>query len=184
MTTTNQGFDQEEIRKLKEACAESGNSFVTVDSEDNSDDYQNFQFLGMFEGKEVIYDAAVYTLRMLHNSEVYEIAEHEAAKKFPEYKKIDYEEDENGDIEPLDDLEEEIGLFIAEVMENLEEEESVKVKEHIELDDKLDYGIGLDVALNVETVDDKVIENFIRDFNNDDVKLDPTLYSFQLDEDE
>jgi hypothetical protein len=40
--------------------------------------------------KDVIYDTAIYTLRLHHESELYE-AEHRAAKHF-EYKKINYEE--------------------------------------------------------------------------------------------
>jgi hypothetical protein len=60
-------------------------------------------------------------------------AEHRAAKHFPEYKKINYEEDENGNLAALDPLEEEIGLYMAEVIMTLEEEESVKVKEHVDL---------------------------------------------------
>ena len=152
--------------------------------DDNSEEYQNFQFVGKHQGKDVIYDAAIYTLKMLHNSEVFEMAQHKAAQKFPEYKRIAYEEDENGDIEPLGDNEEEIGLFIAEVMEELEEEEAIKVQEHVEIDDKLDFGIGVDASLNVVEVNDEVIRKFVAEFNDDTLKLDPRHYSFQLDEDD
>ncbi len=184
MDHLNQGYDIEELRKLREALDLSGKNFMTIESDDNSDEFQNFQFIGKYQGRDVIYDAAIYTLRMLHNSEIFELAQHKAAQKFPEFKVIDYEEDENGDIEPLGDQEEEIGLFITEVMEELEDEEAVKVKEHLELDDKVDFGVGLDVSLNVEKVTEEVIEKFVTDYNNDELKLDPTLYSFQLEEEE
>jgi len=184
MITKNKGFDLTELGKVRNQTAKSGKTFVLVESEDNSDDFKNFLFIGKLEGRDVIYDAAIYTLKVQHNSEVYEIAEHEAAMKFPDYKKINYEEDENGNIESLEDLEEELGLFMAEVMEEIEEEERVKVKEHVEIDLNNDFGIGLDVGLNVEVVDDRVISDFIVKFNDDEVKLDPTFYSFQLDHDE
>lgn len=182
--SNNQGFNPEEIQKLKEQMAKNGKPFVLVESEDNSDEYANFYFLGMYEGKEVIYDTALYTLRLHHSSELYELAEHKAAQKFPEYQKIAYEEDENGDIEPLGDLEEEIGLFITEAMEELEEEEAVKVQEHVDTDLNIDFGIGLDVGLNVDKVDDGVISRFIREFNEDTLKLDETLYAFQTQEED
>ncbi|WP_421987910.1 hypothetical protein [Roseivirga sp.] len=180
---TNSGFDPAEIQKMKAEIG-SDQSYVVIESEDNSDDFMNFYFIGKHEGKEVIYDAALYTLRLQHSSEIHEMAEHKVAQKFPEFKKISYEEDENGDIEPLDDLEEEIGLYLTEVMDELEEEDAIKVSEHIDVDEHIDFGIGLDVGLNLEKVTQESIEKFIKDFNAGTVKLDETLYSFQFDHDE
>lgn len=180
--TNNEGFDAEEIQKLKEEIKASGQQYVIIDSEDNNDEFVNFYFIGMYEGKETIYDAALYTLRMQHNSEVFELAQHRVAQKFPEYKEIDYKEDENGDIAPLNDLEEEIGLYLTEVMDELEEEEAVKVKEHVDIDPHLDYGIGLDAGLNVDIISPQIIEKFIDDYNEDNLKLDDTHYSFQFEE--
>lgn len=180
----NQGFSPAEITRLKQQMANDGQPYVVVDSEENSDEYMNVFFVGMYEGKEVIYDAAIYTLRLHHRSEIYELAEHKAAQRFPEYKQIAYEEDENGDIEPLGDLEEEIGLYITEVMEEMEEEEAVRVSEHVELDPHIDFGIGLDAGLNVEQVDDALIRKFIEDFNEDNLDLDNTAYSFQTQPEE
>src|SRR5690606_28074787 len=127
----------------------------------------------------VIYDAVMYTLRMQHESELFEIAEHRAAQHFPDYKKITYEEDENGNLETLDDVEEKIGLFMAEVIMELEEDGQVKVKEHVDQDKNVDFGIALDIGLHVEKITPAVIEKFIRDFNEDALDLDPTLYTFQ-----
>jgi len=182
--SNNKGFDPEEIQKVKQQIAETNKTFVTIESEDNSDEFINFFFIGMYEGRETVYDAALYTLRLHHSSEIYELAEHRAAQKFPEYHKIAYQEDENGDIEPLGDLEEEIGLFMAEVMEELEDEEAVKVQEHVDMDANQDFGIGLDVGLNVEKVTDEIITKFIEDFNEDNLDLSETLYSFQTEEDD
>ncbi len=115
---------------------------------------------------------------------MFEIAEHRAAKHFPEYRKISYEEDENGNLKALDDLEEEIGLFMAEVIVSLEEEGEVQVKEQVEIDQHLDFGIGLDACLHVEEITPAVISKFIEQYNEDTLKLDPMYYSFQTEPDE
>ncbi len=184
MKTVNSGFDPEVIQEYREKIKQTDQEFVIVDSEDNSDEYINFYFIGMYEGREVIYDAVIYTLRLHHSSELYEVAEHRAAKHFPEFKKIKYEEDENGDMEALDDLEEEIGLFMAEVIMELEEEDEIKVSEHVEVDPHIDFGIGLDVALNVEEITHEVIAKFVKEYNEDSLQLDKTAYSFQLHDEE
>ena len=165
----NQGFDPKEIEKFKAKIKASGKSYVVIESEDNSDDYMNFHFVGDFDGKEVVFDVALYTLKIQHASEIYEMAEHEAAKKFPEYQAIAYEEDENGDIAPLGDL---------------EEEDAVKVQEHVDIDENIDFGVGLDVGLNVDKITPEVIEKFIKDFTNDTLELDPTYFSFQMEGDD
>lgn len=184
MQAVNKGFDPETITVLKDELASSGKTFKIVPSEDNSEEFVNFYFVGVYEGREVIYDAALYTLRLHHSSELYEIAEHEAAKKFPNFKGIQYEEDENGNLKPLKSDEEEIGWFITEMIMEMEEEETVKVQEFIDLDTHHDFGIGLDAALNVEVIDESTIADFVRDFNNDTLTLDDTFYSFQSEEEE
>jgi hypothetical protein len=184
MPYINKGFDPEKILEFRNKLKELGKSFLLVNSEDNSDEYMNFQFLGVYEGREVIYDAAIYTLRLQHSSEIYEIAEHKAAKKFKNFKPIKYHEDENGNLIPLTAEDEEMGLYMAEVMADLEEEEAVKVQEHIEIDDNVDFGVALDIGLNVEKVTDKVISKFIKEFNEDTIKLDTTMYSFINEDDE
>lgn len=166
---------QELIKKIKS----SGQPFIFDDEDEVTDDYAHFYFLGSHEGKEALFDAVLYTLRMQHESELFEIAEQQAAQHFPHYRKIQYEEDENGNLKALDDQEEEIGLYMAEVMMELEEEGEVKVKEHVDLDLDHDCGIGLDVGLHIEKVNPRMIESFIRDFNADTLVLDPGLYSFQ-----
>jgi len=184
MSAQNQGFDAAEIEKLKQKIAQHKNNFVLVDTEDNNEEYKNFRFPGVYEGKEVIYDAVIYTLRLHHASEVYELAEHKAAQKFPNFKPIKFQEDENGDLRTLDDVEEEIGLYIAEMIDDIEDEELVKVQEHVDMDNGGEYGIGLDIGLNVEEVTDEVMNKFVHDFNEDSLKLDDTLYSFVSNEEE
>ena len=180
----NKGFDPTTIGEYKAKIRSSQDGFLVLEKNENNDENVHFYFVGKFEGKEVIYDAVLYTLRLQHQSDLFEIAEHLAAKHFPQYRKIAYKEDENGNLQPLDELEEEIGLYIAEVILELEEEDQVKVKEHVDIDAKIDFGIGLDAGLNVEKITPKVIEKFIKEFNEDTLSLDETLYSFQTEDEE
>jgi len=175
----NKGFDPHVIQQYKEQMKSSRMHYVFAPDDEQTDEYAHFYFIGYYEGREVIYDTVIYTLRLQHESELFEIAEHRAAKHFPHYKKINYEEDENGNLENLDPVEEEIGLYMAEVIMELEEEEAVKVKEHVDMDAHTDFGVALDVGLHVEKITAKEIEKFIKDFNEDTIQLDETLYSFQ-----
>lgn len=183
MVVVNEGFDPKVIENYRKKINAAGKSYIIENSEDNSDEYVNFYFIGMYEGREVVYDAVIYTLRLHHESELYEIAEHKAAQHFPKFKSIRYREDENGDLMALDDLEEEIGLYMAEVMTELEEEEEVKVQEYLEIDTNVDFGIGLNAALNVEVITPEVVKKFIKEYNDDSLKLDDTFYTFQTVDD-
>ena len=178
----NKGFDPATIQEYKNKMTALGTTFLQDRDDERNDEYAHFYFIGIFEGKEVIYDTVMYTLRLQHESELFEIAEHRAAKHFPEYRKITYEEDENGNLVALDPLQEEIGLYIAEVIMELEEEEAVKVKEHVDLDVNTDFGVALDVGLQREKITEADIEKFIRDFIEDSLDLDENLYSFQTED--
>ncbi len=184
MLYKNEGLKPEIIAGLKEELKAFGKPFKIIPSENNSDEFVNFYFIGMYEGREVIYDAALYTLRLHHSSEVYELAEHKAAQKFPNFKGIKYEEDENGNLKPLNSDEEEIGWYITEIIMEIEEEETVKVQEFIDLDTNHDFGIGLDAAINVERIDEKTISKFIKEFNDDTIELDETFYAFQSEDED
>jgi hypothetical protein len=175
----NKGFDPITIQEYRNKIKLSGRGYLEDDEDERSDEYAHFYFIGLYEGREVIYDTVMYTLRLQHESELFEIAEHRAAQHFPEYKKISYEEDENGNLAALDPLEEEIGLYIAEVIMELEEDEAVKVKEHVDLDINTDFGVALDVGIHREKIDAAEIQKFIQDFNEDALDLDENLYSFQ-----
>lgn len=175
----NRGYAPDVIEEYRAKIKASGKSFIYDEFDQNTDECAHFYFIGSFESNEVIFDAVMYTLRLQHESELFEIAEHRAAKHFPDYKKITYDEDENGNLEVLDEKEEEIGFFIAEVIMELEEADEIKVTEHIDQDIHTDFGIGLDIGLHVKKITPKVIDQFINDFENGNVVLDPTLYSFQ-----
>src|SRR5690606_8287409 len=102
-------------------------------------------------------------------------------KSFPEYIPM---EDRKPDYRIDPELEEEIELFLTELIEEIEETEAVKVQEHIETDTDFAYGISLDVCLNVEEITEEVIEKFITQFNKDSLELDKTMYSFSNDDPE
>jgi len=177
--TQNKGFDPHTIHDYKVKMKSLGKDYLMDEEDESTEEYAHFYFAGIYEGKEVIYDAVMYTLRLQHESELFEIAEHRAAKHFPQYKKITYEEDENGNLATLDPLQEEIGLYIAEVIMELEEEEAVKVQEHVDMDPNTDFGVALDIGFLVEKITPKEIEKFIKDFNEDTLELDEEHYSFQ-----
>ena len=178
----NKGFDPATINDYKSKMEASGKVYLEDVEDEQKDEYVHFYFIGLHEGMEVIYDTVMYTLRLQHESELFEIAEERAAEHFPDYKKITYEEDENGNREALDAVEEEIGLYIAEVIMELEEEETVKVREHVDLDVNTDFGVALDVGIQCTKITPKEIEKFIRDFNEDTLDLDENLYSFQTED--
>lgn len=170
----NAGYTQEEIDLLKEECEELGQSFVLVDEDEPEEeaDYVQFQFVGKHDGKEVIYDAVLSTLSMHHSSRLYEEAEKKISKIYKDF--IPYElRDENSPVN------EEAELMMEELIQEMEDEETIKVSEFVETDLDFDFGIGIDAALNVEEITVEVIEKFISDFNNGTLQLDKTLYSFK-----
>ena len=153
--------------------------FYIDPNDEVTEDFAHFYFVHPLKGEEVIYDVALYTLQMHYNSELFEIAEQEAEKRFPDFKKINSEQElEDQD---LSEFEEEVGLFMAEVVMELEDEEAIKVSEHIDVDTENPVGIGLDVGLNVSEIDKECIDRFIHDYTSNSIELDKTLFSFQSD---
>ncbi len=179
MSTINEGFNPCTIKEYKSKMNAQG--FMFTEPNDNGEEYVNFMFIGNYKGKEVIYDAVIYTLRLNHHSELYEIAEQRTTEKYPEFNSMTYSVDENGDLDKLTEKEEEIGLFMTELILELEEEGDVKVKEHVEVDTSLEFGVGLDIGLNVEEVTSAVIANFIKNYTNNSLNFDDTLYAFETD---
>jgi hypothetical protein len=112
------------------------------------------------------------------------MAEEKTAENFPNYKRWDFEEDENGELVLPEDLDEEAENFKAEVMAELEDTDSVKVQEYVHIDTDFDYGVALEACLNVEQVTGQVIEKFVQDFTTNKMVLDNTLYTFKHEEEE
>lgn len=172
------------IDQYRDRIKAAGTNYVLSDEDESTDEYAHFYFIGKYKGAEVVYDVVLYTLRLQHESELFEIAEDRAAKHFPEYKKISFGEPDDGNPKNPDNLEEEIGLFMAEVIVSLEEEGGLQITEHVDIDEDVEFGIGLDVGLHVEEVNPAVIIRFVTQFNDNTLTLDPLHYSFQSEPDE
>jgi hypothetical protein len=184
----NEGYDPKEIKMLKDECKAEGFNFVYCEDEEDDDEMAeagelvHVQFVGKHDGKEVICDALFCTLRLYHSSLVYEQAIAEVKKTYPAYLPAE-ERDKKYKLSEADNDEAE--LLLTEIMETIEEEEEIKVKEEIEIDDTFDYGLGLEIRLNVDEITEDIIEEFIEEYNAGTFALDPTLYSFVTeDEDE
>ena len=182
--TKNSGYDLKTIEAYKTKIFTSGRNYVLAEEDDNTDEFVHFYFIGTFEGVEVIHDCVLYTLRFQHESEMFEIAEEKALERFPQYQKIKDEAEQTGTLALPDDLENEIGIYVAEIMVELEEEGEVKVKEHVDLDTDHEFGMGVDAGLNVDRLTPELITRFVSDFNADTLKLDESLYSFQMNNDD
>lgn len=181
----NPGYEPAEIQVLRDECEEEGYSFVHCESEEvdmnQSDELAHVQFVGKYKGQEVIYDAVISTLPLYHSSLVYEQALAQVTKLYPKYLPPE-ERDNSYKMNPKG--EEEAEEMLLEIMDAIEEEEEIKVKESIEIEPDFDYGVSLEAYLNVEAITDEVIEHFVKQFNEGTLKLDPTLYSFKSAEEE
>lgn len=180
----NEGFKLKIVDEYKSKINDSGTNYLLDETDEQTDEYVHFYFVGKHEEVEVIFDCVLYTLRFQHESELFEVAEQKALEHFPEYQKIKADAEEHGELSLPDHLEEKIGLYIAETLVELEEEGEVKVKEHVDLDTTHEFGIGVDAGLNLERMTPGIIAQFVSDFNTDTLNLDEALYSFQINRDD
>ena len=171
----NPGFDIKEIEQLKKECSEEGQNYVLVldDIElSDSGEYYQFQFVGKHEDKEVVYDAAIFTLELHYNGVLLEEAEKRVAAIHKDFLPI--EEREN-DYIPNIKADELIEEFIME----MEEDEDMKVSEFIKKDPDFEFGIGLEVAVNAELITQEDIGRFVDDFNAGTFELNSNRFSFK-----
>jgi hypothetical protein len=164
----NKGYDPQEIARVKEAAAKAGQPFLLNNTQEADDEEQGayFYFVGKDgDGKEVVYDTFLYTLRSEYEMAVYELAEERLKEKFPNF--TDVEAASEDELDYLD-------LLVDEI----ESEDEVAVVENVQLDEAAEYGIGLDACLNLMRVGNEEIAKFVTDFNNDTLQLDDTEYSF------
>jgi hypothetical protein len=177
----NPGFDPAIIAEHRARMQ--GKSYLLIEDDDASEEYQHFYFVGKKDGKEVLVDTVLCTLRLEHERQLFELAEEKAFEQFPTYQQW-IESDQPVEDEASRQMEEEVGLFIADVVMELQEEGSIKVQEYTEVVEDAEFGIGLDVALHRDRITPQVIEKFVADYNNEALVLDDTLYSFQTEEEE
>jgi hypothetical protein len=181
----NPGFDPEEIAQLKRECKAEGMNFVYVEDEfedgEENDEHAHIQFVGYFQGQEAIYDALIYTLRLHHSTLVYDLALQRVQQQIPGYVSPD-ERSIDDKVDPEQD--EEAELLLTEYIEEIEENEEIKVSEHVEVDTTFEYGVGLEVGLNRPSINEKVIDDFIAHYNAGRLKLDTAVYSFSSEDEE
>ncbi len=184
MSTPNKpGFSASEIKELKDQCQQAKKSFIVIEDDDlptgNEKEMVHIQFVGQFNKQEVIFDAILCTLQLHYASAVYEAAEQEAIHHFPLYVPIENRDETYTENESLD---EEVEVMILEIIDELEENDEIKVSEYIEIDENFEFGIGLEAALYVPSLEDEVIEKFIADFNGGTLSLDPSRFSFRSED--
>lgn len=165
--------DKNLIARIRQKLA--GTLFYIDDEDEPTDECVHFYFVADRDGQEVICDCVLYTLRLHHEGEMHEEAEVRASEKFEEYLKAKDSESAS--------QEEEIAMMMAEILLELEEEEAIKVQEHLELDYENPVGLGVDAGLNVPVISNEVITRFITEFRAGTLKLDEALYSFQISTD-
>jgi len=184
MQTSNLGFDPAEIEQFKEELSNSGKPFQFVEEEEVSGDMAEFMFIGSYEGRPVIYDCLLGTLQLAYESNLLEMAEAKAKEKFPDYKGFDFEIDERGNGVAHEEESEEVEEYKAYAMYEIEEAGAANVAESVDLDSDFEFGIGLEVYLNLPEITETVIVKFIDEFNSGTLKLDPVAYSFESDDEE
>jgi hypothetical protein len=181
----NPGFLNEEIQTIKDQCRQANRSFIVIEDDDlptgNEKEMVHIQFVGTFNKQEVIYDAILCTLQLHYASAIYEAAEQEAIHHFPLYVPIENRDETYIENESLD---EEVEVMILEIIDELEENDEIKVSEYIEIDEDFEFGIGLEAALYVPSLEDETIEKFISDFNGGTLSLDPSRFSFRSEDPE
>ena len=151
------------------------------EDEGNNNEHAHVQFVGYLQDREVIYDALIYTLRLHHATLVYDLALERVQKQYPSYVSPD-ERPANYKEDP--DQDDEVETLLTEYIEEIEENEEVKVSEHVEVDKDFEYGVGLEVGLNKPEITEKIIEEFIDHFNAGRLQLDPAVYSFSSEDEE
>lgn len=180
----NPGYDPEEVALLIKECNRVGKNFIYVEDEigeENNDEHAHVQFIGQHRGQSVIYDALIYTLRLHHSMLVYDAALEKVKKEFPDY----VAEDDDELVEITDpQSQEDAEILLTEFIDELEESEEIKVSEHLETDLSFEYGIGLEVGLHRNRIDDTVIKDFIARFNAGKIELDKGIYSFRTEDED
>lgn len=180
----NPGFNAEEIARLKNELARSGKSFSYVDEEEVSSEMAEFFFIGKYDGKEVVFDCLLGTLRLAYESNLLEMAEARTREKFPDYRGFDNDSEEIVPEAEEAEEPEEVEAYKAFAMYEIEEAGEANVAESVSFDDSFEFGIGLEAYLNVAEISEELIEQFIQDFNAGTLKLDPVRYSFESEDDD
>ena len=167
----NKGFDPKEIAKIKDACNKTNKPFTIVQNNLETEGHANFFFVGKHQDKEVIFDAFIYPLEMEYFSGIFETAIELVIEDNSKFEKADFSQETGEHIE-----------LLHQTTEALTKESDFDIQEFLELDEDNDYGIALDVCLNVNEISEETIHDFVTKFNEGTFELDSTFYSFVLEE--
>ena len=55
----NKGFDQDTIASYRKRILSTGRNYVLDSEDEQSEEYAHFYFIGLYEGREVIYDSVI-----------------------------------------------------------------------------------------------------------------------------
>lgn len=180
--STNLGFDPQEIEKLKKQAAAEGRNYILTPDEPQEAELAHIQFAGIWNGEETIFDAAICTLSLAYDSKLYELAEIEAKKEFPDYEGWNKELEDLDDAKSgFDEMPEEIQEYLQDTMAFLEEEGEVGVQEFVEVSEDFGYGIGLEVALNVAELSPEIISEFVRQYTTGGFVPNPDVFTFPVE---
>lgn len=167
----NKGLEQSEVARIKKLCEESGRNFVYNTDEERDENFTHFFFVGDHEGKEVVFNGFMYSLEMEYISTLYDEAQAVLIERIPDLKEEDLESESD---ELLGQLE--------SVVAELEDSGEVQVQEFVEIDESVEYGVGVNVCLNLLDITDEDITAFVKAYKEDKLELDTTSYSFDFDE--
>jgi hypothetical protein len=172
-------FNTEDPQEIRRILENQKLQWVYNPDEESDDEFAFFFFLGKYKDKEVVFDVAFFPLSVHYASVLEEKAEEEVLKLFPDYQGKDSKLPEK--------RLEEIWEQKAEIIAEMEAENSIRVQEFIEFDDDFEEGneiVLLTVSLNVDEINEEVITNFVTKFQQNNLQLDPNLYSFSLEEED
>lgn len=159
------------ISKVKGAIQKTGKPFVFTSPEENDESQVQFQFLGTKDGKEVVYDAFLYTLEMEYFAKIHEEATQLVVDENPKFKDADFDVLDGPHIEALEEIS-------AELAKSNDYDVAEFLEERVE--DADEDGVPLDICLNIPSVTEEVVEKFVTEFNAGTLKLDDTVYSFDM----
>ncbi len=165
---------KKQIEELKRVFAQTGKLFIPSPEAELDDEFQtaSFMFLGKFEGKEMLFDAFMMTLIQDYRMNITEQTEERMLNLYPELEEESYDDFTELQKDEYDNI-----------FESIYRSDLIKVQENITVHpSNSGECMELDITLDVRKIDDKVIQDFIRNFNAKSLELNENLRSFDIDD--
>ena len=163
---------KKQIEELKRVFVQSGKLFIPSPDSEIDEEFQtaSFMFLGKHDGKEMLFDVFMMTLIQDYRMNITEQTEDRMLNLYPELEEESYDEFTELQKDEYDNI-----------FESIYRSDLVKVQENITIhSSETNECMEIDVTLDVRKIDDKVIQNFIRNFNAGALELSENLRSFDL----